>query len=71
MIDAASGTAGKASARERNERFNKRRGGLGVEKRRKRAIQQAARRDRRPREKETRDSVSGAVCKALSRETNE
>jgi hypothetical protein len=56
-----SGAAGKASARERNERFSKRRGGQRVGKSKKRAIQPAARRTCCRWEKETNDSASGTA----------
>jgi hypothetical protein len=42
--DSASGAAGKASARERNERCRERRGGEDIGMRKKRTVQRAARR---------------------------
>jgi hypothetical protein len=57
-------------AGERNRRFSERRGAQGVEKRNKRAIQQAARRAYRRREKETRDSARGAAGKESKRDRN-
>jgi hypothetical protein len=51
MSDSASGAAGMSSTRERNERFRERRGERVVGVRKKRAIQRAARRACRRREK--------------------
>jgi hypothetical protein len=50
-----------ASKRERNERFSQRRGERDVGRRKIRAIQRAALRARRRKEKETCDSSSGAA----------
>jgi hypothetical protein len=59
--NSASGTAGRASARERNELYSERSGGQGIEKRKKRAIEREARRACRRQDKQTSDSASGAA----------
>jgi hypothetical protein len=69
--ESATDAAGVALAGERNERFSERRGGQDVEKRKKRAIQPAARRACRRRETGTSDSASGAAGKESKRERNE
>jgi hypothetical protein len=63
--------AGRVSATERNKRSSERHHGQDVGKRKKRAIQQTARRARRLQEKETIDSVSGVVGKVSARERND
>jgi hypothetical protein len=68
--DAASGTAGKMSARETNERRSERRGGQDVGEKRKRALQQAARASCRQ-DKETSNAGSGTAGKTSARERNE
>jgi hypothetical protein len=68
--DTASGATDKTSATERNERFSERRGGQGVIKTKKQAIQRAARRAMRHPDKETSDSASGAASKTWARERN-
>jgi hypothetical protein len=68
--DSASGAAGKASKRERNERFSERRGERVVVGRKKRAIQRAVWRARRRKEKETSDSASGAAGVSPAGERN-
>jgi hypothetical protein len=62
---------GKASARERNERFSDRRSVQGVGKRKKRAIQRAAQQARRLQDTETSDSASGAAGNSSARIRNE
>jgi hypothetical protein len=69
--DTASGAVGKVSARQRNERFSERRGGRGVVKRKKGAIQRAARRARCRQEQVMSDEASGAAGKASSSARNE
>jgi hypothetical protein len=71
MSDAASGVAGKTSARELHERFSEQRGGRVVGGRKELAIQQVARRECCWRETGTSDSASGAAGKTSKRERNE
>jgi hypothetical protein len=69
--DAARGTAGVASAGERNERCSDRYGRQGVGKRKKAAIQPAARRARCRQDEESSDSASGTAGKVSARARNE
>jgi hypothetical protein len=70
--DSASGAPGVSSAGERNGRFSKWRGGQGVEKREKRAIQRAARRACYPREKETAiQQAARRACRRREKETSD
>jgi hypothetical protein len=68
---AASSTAGKTSARERNDICSERHGAEDVSKREKRAVRQAAWRARRRQEKETSDVARDAARKTSARERNE
>jgi hypothetical protein len=66
----ASGAAGKTSTRERNKQYSERHGRQGVGKRKKRAIQQTARRARHLGRKETSDAGSGEAGKTATRASN-